>query len=74
MSSSTTAVSGAKDSNDYDMQYDTEVDPTHENERLDPDSPLTLRAIVSTKEAGVIIGKGGKNVADLRDQTGVKAG
>ncbi len=37
-------------------------------------STLTLRAIVSTKEAGVIIGKAGKNVADLRDETGVKAG
>ncbi|KAJ6259433.1 hypothetical protein Dda_5070 [Drechslerella dactyloides] len=37
-------------------------------------SPLTLRAIVSSKEAGVIIGKAGKNVADLRDETGVKAG
>ena len=34
------------------------------------DSQLTLRAIVSSKEAGVIIGKGGKNVADLRDETG----
>jgi hypothetical protein len=40
-----------------------------------PDSDtLTLRALVTTKEAGVIIGKGGKNVADLREQTGVKAG
>ncbi|KIW74020.1 hypothetical protein PV04_02090 [Phialophora macrospora] len=37
-------------------------------------SILTLRAIVSTKEAGVIIGKAGKNVADLREETGVKAG
>ncbi|KAI1909710.1 RNA binding protein, heterogenous nuclear RNP-K like protein [Ophidiomyces ophidiicola] len=37
-------------------------------------SVLTLRAIVSSKEAGVIIGKAGKNVADLRDETGVKAG
>lgn len=37
-------------------------------------SILTLRAIVSSKEAGVIIGKAGKNVADLRDETGVKAG
>jgi heterogeneous nuclear rnp K-like protein 2 len=35
---------------------------------------LTLRAIVSSKEAGVVIGKGGKNVADLREDTGVKAG
>lgn len=37
-------------------------------------SVMTLRAIVSSKEAGVIIGKAGKNVADLRDETGVKAG
>lgn len=35
---------------------------------------LTLRAIVSSREAGVIIGKAGKNVADLREETGVKAG
>jgi heterogeneous nuclear rnp K-like protein 2 len=39
-----------------------------------PQEVLTLRALVSTKDAGVIIGKGGKNVADLREQTGVKAG
>ncbi|RXW24751.1 hypothetical protein EST38_g1108 [Candolleomyces aberdarensis] len=39
-----------------------------------PTESLTLRALVSTKEAGAIIGKAGKNVADLRDQTGVKAG
>lgn len=38
------------------------------------EAQLTLRAIVSSKEAGVIIGKGGKNVAELRDETGVKAG
>lgn len=35
---------------------------------------LTLRAIVSSKEAGIIIGKAGQNVADLRDKTGVRAG
>lgn len=35
---------------------------------------LTLRAIVSSKEAGIIIGKAGANVADLRDKTGVRAG
>ena len=37
-------------------------------------SQLTIRSIVSSKEAGIIIGKAGKNVADLRDETGVKAG
>jgi len=40
----------------------------------DGNSELTLRALVSTKEAGVIIGKSGKNVAELRELTGVKAG
>lgn len=38
------------------------------------DTQLTLRALVSTKEAGVIIGKGGKNVADLRETANVRAG
>jgi heterogeneous nuclear rnp K-like protein len=37
-------------------------------------STLTLRAVVSSKEAGVIIGKAGQNVADLREKTGVRAG
>ncbi|KID91035.1 KH domain RNA-binding protein [Metarhizium guizhouense ARSEF 977] len=63
------------------------LDQLKMEERLGPDgepapktdeeyaqAQLTLRAIVSSKEAGVIIGKGGKNVADLRDETGVKAG
>ncbi|KAJ3030296.1 UNVERIFIED_CONTAM: RNA binding protein, heterogenous nuclear RNP-K like protein [Siphonaria sp. JEL0065] len=35
---------------------------------------VTLRALISTKEAGIVIGSGGKNVADLREKTGVKAG
>jgi heterogeneous nuclear rnp K-like protein 2 len=35
---------------------------------------VTLRALVTTKEAGAIIGKGGQNVADVREKTGVKAG
>lgn len=35
---------------------------------------FTMRALVSSREAGVIIGKAGKNVADLREATGVKAG
>ncbi|KAI8443409.1 hypothetical protein BY996DRAFT_6421116 [Phakopsora pachyrhizi] len=40
----------------------------------DPASNVTLRSLVSTKEAGVIIGKGGKTVAEIREQTGTKAG
>ena len=53
-------------------QGDLDITPKTEEEYAQ--SMLTLRALVSTKEAGVIIGKAGKNVADLRDETGVKAG
>ena len=61
-----------------DLGEDSRVGPDGEPApRTDDEyaqSQLTLRAIVSSKEAGVIIGKAGKNVADLRDETGVKAG
>jgi len=49
-------------------------EPLPKTEEEYAQTQLTLRAIVSSKEAGVIIGKAGKNVADLRDETGVKAG
>ncbi|KAF8321143.1 hypothetical protein DL93DRAFT_2130556 [Clavulina sp. PMI_390] len=52
-----------------------------ENNESRPASPndassdsLSLRSLVTSKEAGIIIGRAGKNVADLRDRTGVKAG
>ncbi|KAI9352409.1 hypothetical protein BD770DRAFT_445562 [Pilaira anomala] len=45
-------------------------DPNQEH--IEPEA--ILRSLVTTKEAGVIIGKGGKNVADMRESTGVKAG
>lgn len=35
---------------------------------------LTLRALVTSKEAGVVIGKAGKNVNDIRELTGARAG
>ena len=35
---------------------------------------LTLRSLVSTKEAGIIIGKAGATIASIRQSTGVKAG
>lgn len=38
------------------------------------DHPLTIRALVSTKEAGIIIGKAGATIAHIRNTTGVKAG
>lgn len=59
-------------SNEARLGSDGEPIPRTEEEYAQ--SQLTLRAIVSSKEAGVIIGKAGKNVADLRDETGVRAG
>jgi len=34
---------------------------------------ISIRSLVTSKEAGAIIGKGGKNVKEVRDATGVKA-
>lgn len=56
------------------MMDDGDIEITPKTEEEYAQSTLTLRAIVSSKEAGIIIGKAGKNVADLRDETGVKAG
>ncbi|KAL4890763.1 hypothetical protein BDV59DRAFT_183589 [Aspergillus ambiguus] len=56
------------------MIDEPEIDVIPKTEEEYAQSMLTLRAIVSSKEAGIIIGKAGKNVADLRDETGVKAG
>ncbi|WVF69154.1 hypothetical protein IAT40_003929 [Kwoniella sp. CBS 6097] len=36
--------------------------------------PLSLRSLVSTKEAGIIIGKAGATIASIRNLSGVKAG
>ncbi|WWD18489.1 hypothetical protein CI109_102941 [Kwoniella shandongensis] len=44
--------------------------PQHEG----GDHQLNLRALVSTKEAGIIIGKAGATIAHIRNLTGVKAG
>jgi heterogeneous nuclear rnp K-like protein 2 len=56
------------------LNVNDEGDVAPRTEQEYAESQLTLRAIVSSKEAGVIIGKAGKNVADLRDETGVRAG
>lgn len=75
-----TTSAGEETFNDSFQQldiHDNEPPESESGERTEEDysqTQLTLRAIVSTKEAGVIIGKAGKNVADLREETGVKAG
>lgn len=57
---------------EHSLKSEQDVNSLHQEE--EEEDQLTLRALVSTKEAGVIIGKGGKNVAELRESTGVKAG
>ncbi|ORY98148.1 hypothetical protein BCR43DRAFT_490947 [Syncephalastrum racemosum] len=53
---------------------ESQANHVNDDDVADDQDQLTLRALVSTKEAGVIIGKAGKNVAELRDSTGAKAG
>lgn len=66
-------VDGLNNTN-VDDRLGPDGEPAPKTEEEYAEAQLTLRAIVSSKEAGVIIGKAGKNVADLRDETGVKAG
>jgi heterogeneous nuclear rnp K-like protein 2 len=57
-----------------------EISPKQEQEAqinggaVEAEHQLTLRSLVSTKEAGIIIGKGGATIASIRQATGVKAG
>lgn len=44
------------------------------NPQPEGEHQLTLRSLVSTKEAGIIIGKAGATIASIRQATGVKAG
>lgn len=60
--------------NDNEPRLGPDGEPAPRTDEEYAQTTLTLRAIVSSKEAGVIIGKGGQNVANLRDETGVKAG
>lgn len=59
---------------DSETRLGPDGEPAPKTDEEYAEAILTLRAIVTSKEAGVIIGKAGKNVADLRDETGVKAG
>ncbi|KAJ1531280.1 RNA binding protein, heterogenous nuclear RNP-K like protein [Nowakowskiella sp. JEL0078] len=72
------SIDQARPAFDVDKANDTaEFDGPNSSEKVQADdgSPvLTLRSLVSTKEAGVVIGKAGKNVAEVRELTGVKAG
>lgn len=65
---------GLNNDNGDDNRVGPDGDAAPKTDEEYAQAQLTLRAIVSSKEAGVIIGKAGKNVADLRDETGVKAG
>lgn len=56
------------DAGDRDQYHDEDV------QHNGGEPYLTLRALVTTREAGVIIGKGGKNVAEVREVANVKAG
>ncbi|GAA5888899.1 hypothetical protein JCM16303_002184 [Sporobolomyces ruberrimus] len=48
--------------------------PDQAEAALDEPEGLTLRALVSSKEAGVVIGRGGATIAEIRENANVKAG
>jgi heterogeneous nuclear rnp K-like protein 2 len=52
----------------------TTQDATATNAGAPEEHQLSLRALVSTKEAGIIIGKAGATIANIRNLSGVKAG
>jgi predicted RNA-binding protein YlqC (UPF0109 family) len=54
---------------DVDDQNEDNVD---DKQAAAETTPISLRAIVYTKDAGVIIGKGGKNVSEIRELSGAK--
>lgn len=68
------AVDGSTSPQDVKSPGATSASAHQPPNPADPNAQITVRALVSTKEAGVIIGKGGANVAELREKTGVKAG
>lgn len=79
MSSEEIATATSPDVNDvsdafHRLATNPDGEPAARTEEEYAQAQLTLRAIVSSKEAGVIIGKAGQNVASLRDETGVRAG
>jgi len=49
------------------------ADTAKKSDNNDPNF-ISLRSLVTIKDAGIIIGKGGKNVSEVREITGVKAG
>lgn len=48
--------------------------PDQAEAALEEPEGLTLRALVSSKEAGVVIGRGGATIAEIRENANVKAG
>lgn len=79
MSAEEVATAASPDLNDvsdafHRLATNPDGEPVARTEEEYAQAQLTLRAIVSSKEAGVIIGKAGQNVASLRDETGVRAG
>lgn len=70
-SSTNTTSESLFDTNFTENPIDTAVLPTSENQTT---AIIGYRILVSVKEAGIIIGKNGSVIANIRDSTGVKAG
>ncbi|KAF9354027.1 hypothetical protein BGX34_011248 [Mortierella sp. NVP85] len=62
--------SNSPDRPQHRRRDDEDVNMKNNDEDSDVPSNMAIRALVSTKEAGIIIGKSGKNVNEIREQSG----
>ncbi|KAI8851783.1 hypothetical protein BC829DRAFT_360908 [Chytridium lagenaria] len=61
-----------KDPNEYPPGTDPPADGAVGPDGEAVNKNMVMRAIISVKEAGIVIGKSGRNVADIRDKSGAK--
>ncbi|KAK4052243.1 RNA binding protein, heterogenous nuclear RNP-K like protein [Microbotryomycetes sp. JL221] len=67
------STTSSSNDNDPNLKHTKPTDSTTTTTTTKTDN-LTLRALVSSREAGVIIGRGGSTIANVRTEAGVKAG
>ncbi|KAJ3117080.1 hypothetical protein HDU96_007998 [Phlyctochytrium bullatum] len=73
-------ASSAEEKNEGGSEYPPGTEPPSggDGQTAGPDGEqsgnriMAMRAIISVKEAGVVIGKSGRNVADIREKSGAK--
>lgn len=68
----TAAAAPAQSPPEASQQADVSVESS--SAPISNPNDVSVRALVSSRAAGIIIGRGGQAVAEVRNQTGVRAG